>query len=170
MMAMQGAWRRPYRLYECVRHRGLALLDVGEQGFVDCRVDRRRLVFREQFLVARVAALRMGEAAFGPDLATVQHWPRQALLDKILNPNRSVADGYEFWTVARKSGGGLSGVITDETPTSITLRNQIETITIPRTDIETITASTVSAMPTGLEVQIDEQQMTDLLAFLKHLP
>ena len=109
----------------------------------------------------------VGSASFGPDLATVQHWPRQALIAEILNPNRSITDGYEFWTVTRRSGGSLSGIIADETPTSITVRNQTEETTIPRTDIASITASTASAMPAGLEAQIDEQQMADLLAFLK---
>jgi len=109
----------------------------------------------------------IGEATFGPDLATVRHWPRQALLAKILDPNRSVAVGYEFWTVARESGGTAAGVITDETPTSITVRNQADVQTIPRTDIASITAATTSAMPPGLTAQIDERQMADLLAFLK---
>ena len=61
----------------------------------------------------------------------------------------------------------IGGVVTDETPTSITVRNQVEAQTIPRTDIASITASATSAMPPGLEAQIDEQQMADLLAFLK---
>ena len=109
----------------------------------------------------------VGSAAFGPDLATVRHWPKQALLAKILDPNRSIAVGYEFWTVERKSGGAVAGVIADETPTSITVRNQAEAHTLARTDIASITTSTTSAMPMGLESQIDAQEMADLLAFLK---
>ena len=109
----------------------------------------------------------VGSAAFGPDLATVQHWPKQALLDKILDPNRSIADGYEFWTVELQRGGAVAGVITDETPTSITVRDQAEAHTLARTDIVSITASPTSAMPPGLDQQIDKRQMADLLAFLK---
>ena len=109
----------------------------------------------------------VGNAAFGPDLATVQHWPRQALLDKILDPNRSIAVGYEFWVVERTSGGAVAGVIAAETPTSITVRSQVDAHTLARTDIVSITASPTSAMPAGLDQQIDEQQMADLLAFLR---
>jgi putative heme-binding domain-containing protein len=96
-----------------------------------------------------------------------EHRPRPAFLSKILNPNQSLAAGYEVWTVERKSGGSVAGIIADETPTSITVRSQADETTIPRTDIASITALPTSAMPAGLESQLDEQQMADLLAFLK---
>jgi putative heme-binding domain-containing protein len=106
--------------------------------------------------------------AFGPDLSTVRHWSPHALLSKILAPNRSIADGYELWMVERRGGDSVVGVIAAQLPTSITLRNAGEQeATIPRADIESITALNVSAMPAGLERQINERQMADLLAFLR---
>jgi putative membrane-bound dehydrogenase-like protein len=107
--------------------------------------------------------------AFGPDLATVRHWSPPALVAKILNPSRSIADGYELWLVQRRSGGTAAGVIAAETPTTVTLRNPGQPdVTIPRSDIESITASNVSVMPSGLERQIDHQQMADLIGFLRN--
>lgn len=97
-----------------------------------------------------------------------EHRPRPAFLSKILNPNQSIAAGYEVWTVERKSGGSVAGIIADETPTSIIVRSQADETTIPPcTDIASITALPTSAMSAGLESQFDEQQMADLLAFLK---
>jgi putative membrane-bound dehydrogenase-like protein len=108
--------------------------------------------------------------AFGPDLATVRHWQPQALMSKVLNPNRSIADGYEMWIVERSSGPAVAGVIVDESSGSVTVSNAggVET-TIPRTDIESINATNVSAMPAGLENEINEQQMADLIAYIRSL-
>jgi putative heme-binding domain-containing protein len=39
--------------------------------------------------------------------------------------------------------------------------------TINRNDIKSLKALNMSIMPTGLDKQIDQQQMADLLAFLK---
>ena len=175
-------WQRRVMLMrdteEPIRSRARALLSVDDAA-------RKALVEQYQAALTQEGDARRGEAvftracalchragttgnaAFGPDLATVQHWPRQALIAEILDPNRSITDGYEFWTVTRQNGSSSSGIIADETPTSITVRNQVEETTIPRTDIASITASTISAMPAGLEAQINEQQMADLLAFLK---
>jgi putative heme-binding domain-containing protein len=106
--------------------------------------------------------------AFGPDLGTVRHWSGQALLAKILNPSRSIADGYELWLVQLRSGGTVAGVIAAETPATVTLRSAGQAdVTIPRSDIESITASNLSVMPSGFERQIGEQQLADLIAFLR---
>jgi putative membrane-bound dehydrogenase-like protein len=106
---------------------------------------------------------------FGPDMATVRHWSSAALLAKILNPNRSIADGYELWLVQRRSGETAAGVIAVETPTTVTLRNAgQQDVTIPRSEIESITASNVSVMPSGFEHQISEQQMADLIAYIQN--
>jgi putative membrane-bound dehydrogenase-like protein len=109
-----------------------------------------------------------GGIAFGPDMGTVRRWSREALLAKILNPSRSVADGYELRVVQRRSGGTVAGVIAAETSVTVTLRNAGQPdVTIPRSDIESITASNVSVMPSVFERQIDERQMADLIAFLR---
>lgn len=110
-----------------------------------------------------------GEAGtpFGPDLSTVRHWSRAALMTAILDPARTLVDGYEMWFLELSNGESVSGVIADETPTSLVIRNVggVETI-VSRSDITTMSASSVSAMPVGLESQISETEMADLLSFL----
>jgi putative membrane-bound dehydrogenase-like protein len=105
---------------------------------------------------------------FGPDLATVRHWSPEALVAKILIPQRSVADGYEIWTVERSSGDAVTGILAGETPTSLTIRTLAkENVTIPRADIASLENLNQTLMPTGLESALDEQQMVDLIAFLR---
>jgi putative membrane-bound dehydrogenase-like protein len=110
---------------------------------------------------------RSPEESFGPDLGTVLNRSPMWLLTQILVPNKTIANGYELWSITRDDGSTVSGVMASETPTSVTLRNMAgETTTVSRSDIETMEVSNVSAMPAGLENQISKQEMADLLAYL----
>lgn len=128
-----------------------------------------KLIYRQQCSACHQVQEKTG-TAFGPDLATVRHWEPKALMSKILDPNRSVADGYEMTIVELKSGGSAAGVIHSETSTSITLLNAggAET-TISRSDIESISSTNSSAMPSGLEQEISKQDMADLIAFIRQI-
>lgn len=109
-----------------------------------------------------------GGTAFGPDLGEVRNRLPGALLVDILEPNHSIADRYELWDVQLTDGSALAGVIGAETPASITFRlpGGGQT-TVPRARIASMRASAVSAMPEGLEAQIDVRQMADLIAFIR---
>jgi putative heme-binding domain-containing protein len=106
--------------------------------------------------------------AFGPDLASLKNRRPESILQDILMPNRSIADGYEWWEVKEKNGKVSVGIIRKETASTITLHNVAgPEITIPRNMIQSLKSSHVSMMPSGLEKQINERQMADLLAFIK---
>jgi len=103
----------------------------------------------------------------GPDLGTVQNQPKQVLLEDILMPNKTIAQGYESYVV-ETTGGTLDGVLGAQTSTTITLRHeQGKEDIIQRKDIKQMYVTNLSAMPPDLEKQIDIQQMADLLEFLK---
>lgn len=105
---------------------------------------------------------------FGPDLGTIQSWPASGIMANIIDPNQSIAHGFDLWNVALKNGESIQGVITSETPSSLTLRNaEGQVNTISREEIASQKAMNMSAMPVGLEKKISHQQMADLLAFLK---
>ena len=109
----------------------------------------------------------MGQA-IGPDLGTVHAWAASDILTSILDPNRSIAHGYDLWSVKLNNGKIVQGIISAETPSAIKLINTegIET-NIARQDIASLTALGMSAMPDDLEKKIDKQQMADLLAYLQ---
>ncbi|HEY7500432.1 MAG TPA: PVC-type heme-binding CxxCH protein [Vicinamibacterales bacterium] len=105
---------------------------------------------------------------FGPDLGEVRGRLPIDLLHDILQPNRSIADGYELYAVELTDGTSTSGVISGETPTSVTLRlpGGSET-TIARGRIASMRIAPLSAMPDGLGASLDLQSMADLIAFIK---
>lgn len=106
--------------------------------------------------------------AFGPDLATVKNRGREWLLTHIVQPNRSIAEGFELWNITRKSGEPVKGIITAETASSVTVV-QVggQQLIIPRRNVASMTASSASPMPEGLEAQISKQEMVDLLTYIK---
>jgi putative heme-binding domain-containing protein len=106
--------------------------------------------------------------SFGPDLGTVHNWSAEAIMANILAPDLSISSGYDLWTVELKNGETAQGIISAETPTTLTLTNTGRAgRTIKRADIASLRALNMSAMPGGFEKLINQQQMADLLAFLK---
>jgi hypothetical protein len=73
-----------------------------------------------------------------------------------------------LWAAELKNGQSLSGTVASETAATITLRDAAgRETTLSRADLERLEASDLSAMPQGLENGITEEEMTDLLAYLK---
>ncbi|HXX95484.1 MAG TPA: hypothetical protein VEN81_17825, partial [Planctomycetota bacterium] len=75
---------------------------------------------------------------------------------------------YVNFIVKTKAGAVLSGFISEQTASSITLRrgeNQQDVVL--RADIEEMKSSGTSLMPDGLEKNISLEDMSHLLSFLK---
>lgn len=85
-------------------------------------------------------------------------------------PSASFARGYEPFTVAADDGQVISGIIVRETADAIYLVNNTRVeVRVPRTAIESLTQSTVSIMPEGMDQQLSHQELSDLIAFLQSL-
>jgi putative membrane-bound dehydrogenase-like protein len=104
----------------------------------------------------------------GPDLRSVVEHPPEKLLTNILDPSSDVQPGFFAYTVTLKNGEELYGLITSEAGSSVTLKlADGSTRAIVRNDIETLRGSNLSLMPEGLEAGLSQQDMADLIAFLK---
>jgi putative heme-binding domain-containing protein len=104
----------------------------------------------------------------GPDLKAFYNKSASDFVTAILNPNAAVEPRYTAYTATTMDGRALTGVIANETATSIEvvmpggLRENIL-----RSDLSEIHATGISLMPDGLEQAITPQAMADLIAFLK---
>jgi putative membrane-bound dehydrogenase-like protein len=104
----------------------------------------------------------------GPDLATIRNRPAQSILSDIIRPSASIAQNYESYVVDTSSGGMITGVMSAQTPTTITIRHEAgNQDVIRRADIKEMRVTSLSAMPADLDRQITIDQMADLLRFLK---
>lgn len=103
----------------------------------------------------------------GPNLVSMQARGAEAILLGVLDPNREVQPQYVAHVAVTGDGRVITGVITSESPTSVTLRAADGTeATIGRDDIEELRSTGKSLMPEGFEKQIDIRGMGDLLSWL----
>lgn len=104
----------------------------------------------------------------GPPLGSVVNKPDEAIMIDVLDPSSHIESEYRSYIVATEDGGLFTGVLVSDSATSVTLRRgEGLTDVILRTDIESITASELSLMPSNLHEQIDPQQLADLIGYLR---
>jgi putative membrane-bound dehydrogenase-like protein len=114
---------------------------------------------------------RIGEIGINvaPDIADSRTKTPAQILTDVLQPNRAIDANYVSYNVATADGRVLTGILTSETATSITLRQpEGKDVSLLRDEVEELQSSGQSLMPEGLEKNIDHQQMADLIAFIKH--
>jgi putative membrane-bound dehydrogenase-like protein len=104
----------------------------------------------------------------GPDLASVGDKTPEGLLIAILDPNRAVEARYVNYVANTKAGLTVSGLLEAETSTTITMVSADgKKHDILRADLEELFSTGKSAMPDGLEKEVPQQEMADLIAFLR---
>lgn len=112
---------------------------------------------------------RMGDKGFeiGPNLYAAANRGAESLLLNILDPNREVNPQYLAYVIVTNEGRVITGMITAETPTSLTLiKPGGEKEILNRSHIEEMRSTGKSLMPEGLEQQMDKQAVADLIAFM----
>jgi putative membrane-bound dehydrogenase-like protein len=148
--------------------------------------DRQKVVAAYQAALDRKGDALRGKAVFqktcatchrlenvgvevGADLQSIlRNKTPDALLIDILDPSREVDPRFIEYRVTTKSGKVMTGLIASETASSLTLRRAEKAEdTILRTQIDRIQASGKSLMPDGLEMQLNQQALADLIAYLQ---
>ncbi len=129
------------------------------------RSDAGRLVFSKHCSACHV--LDGIGYAVGPDLAALTDRSPRALFTAILDPNRDLDTRYLNYVAVTKDGLTFSGVLAEETATSVTLKErEAKAHVLLRRDLEELKASNKSAMPEGLEKDFSPEDLADLLAFV----
>lgn len=104
----------------------------------------------------------------GPDLASVPDRSPQALLVAVLDPNRALEARYQQYIAETRGGMFVTGVLTAETSTSVTLVPvDGKPITLLRKDLDSLTSTGKSPMPEGFEKELKEDDLADLFAFVR---
>ena len=105
----------------------------------------------------------------GPDISDSRTQQPTQILTNILDPNRAIDNNYFRFVALTADDQVIEGMIAEETSDSIVLRGQNNVRnTLKRADLQELKATGVSLMPEGLESQIDQQAMADLISFVKN--
>jgi putative heme-binding domain-containing protein len=104
----------------------------------------------------------------GPDFASVQNKSPADLLVAILDPNREAQPNFQTYTAVTKQGKVHSGIISAETAASLTLkRAEAKEDVIIRETLDDLVSNGISLMPEGLEKDLNQQQLADIIAAIK---
>jgi quinoprotein glucose dehydrogenase len=155
--------------------------DAPIADYLDCLFggegEKGRKVFREN---ASLTCLRChkisgdpggeGGGIVGPDLAGVGHrMSRLQILESILDPNRSLARGYEGVVFTMKDDTYVEGSIVTENPEFVRVRKADGTTTDLATAQIESRRKGLSAMPDGLKQYVDREDLRDLIEYLGRL-
>ncbi|HUQ66255.1 MAG TPA: c-type cytochrome, partial [Flavitalea sp.] len=109
-------------------------------------------------------------ADFAPNLYALSNQPKINLLTMILDPNNTIAAGYEGYIIETTDGKTFAGIIKSENALNLTLKSPGDVVQIIlKSNIKSISPMSVSIMPEGLETAINKDDMANLLTYLKTL-
>jgi putative heme-binding domain-containing protein len=130
----------------------------------------RRIFFGERAKCSTCHAVGEEGGTLGPDLTTIG-LVRTAhdLLEAVLFPSASMVPDFAPFVVETLDDA-YAGIIGRDLPDSLLLRMAAdEERNIARGDILSIEPSPVSIMPEGLDAELSDEELLDLLAFLQSL-
>ena len=104
----------------------------------------------------------------GPDLTGGHRSDLDYLLDNIIDPGAVVDKDYRMTLVLTEDGRVLSGLVTDESPRTVTLHTATESFTLDRRDVVEQRLTEKSPMPEGLLDPLSDEQIRNLVSYLAH--
>jgi putative membrane-bound dehydrogenase-like protein len=104
----------------------------------------------------------------GPDLTGSNRANLDYLLGNILDPSGEIQDDYKMVVVTTRDGRTYVGNVAKETERQLTLRvvGQ-DAVLVNKSDIQTREVTPVSMMPAGLLQTLSDQEVTELVAYLR---
>ena len=104
----------------------------------------------------------------GPDLTHANRGDRDYLLVSLVDPSAVIRKEFLSYTAETLDNRLITGMITAQTPTTITLTNaKVEATTLKRDEIVSLRESPVSLMPEGLLTPLKPAELRDLFAYLQ---
>jgi len=170
-----------------LRNRELRKLAADVLKSVRAESDRAKVVARLQSSLKLDGDVSRGKAVFkktcaachrledvgknvGPDLTALKDNSPPALLAAILDPNRNVESKYVNYVAVTNSGRTFTGLLANEAGGSITLVGpEGKQHVLLRRDLERLRSTSKSAMPEGLEKDLQRQAVADVIAYVRSI-
>jgi putative heme-binding domain-containing protein len=103
----------------------------------------------------------------GPDITGSNRGNLDYILTEIINPSEMIQEGYQLVTITTRDGRTLAGNIAAEDEQQLTLRLIGQDTVIAKPDILTRETSAASMMPEGLLKTFSQDDVRDLIAYLR---
>jgi putative heme-binding domain-containing protein len=103
----------------------------------------------------------------GPDLTGSNRANLDYILTEIVNPSEVMQEGYHLTTITTRDGRTLAGNVAAEDDQQVTLRMVGQETVVAKADIQAREKSPVSLMPEGLLKTLSNDEVRDLIAYLR---
>ncbi|MDA1049763.1 MAG: c-type cytochrome [Planctomycetota bacterium] len=136
---------------------------------------RGAIVFHQPFMACSKCHVHGDpKASLGPDLTVRQPETTDTyLVDALLHPSRVIRKGFESVTIVTTTGQTLVGLVEEDTPERVVLRDATQPdrrISVKREEIDEVLKNTQSIMPAGQVNQLaSRQQFLDLLRYVMEI-
>jgi putative heme-binding domain-containing protein len=131
----------------------------------------RAVFFSSKAACSSCHAVGTAGGTVGPDLTKVGAIRSgRDILESILLPSSTFAQGYESYLVSVADGRDVSGVMARQSAEAIVLRDASGgEVQLRKSQIREMHRSNTSIMPEGLELELSREEFSDLMAFLQSL-
>lgn len=112
--------------------------------------------------------LLFGEGGkIGPDITGSNRADLDYLLQNILDPNAVIPNDYRTSTLETKDDRSITGIVTKQDGTAVTIVTPNDTLVIPRGEVKSLTPGELSMMPEGILQVLTGAEVRDLVAYLR---
>ena len=103
----------------------------------------------------------------GPDITGSDRKNLEYIISNIVDPNAEIPNDYRTTIVRLKDDRVLVGVIRSREGKSITVGTPGEEVSVAKQDVESVEPQNFSMMPEGLVLTFTDQELRDLVAYLR---
>jgi putative membrane-bound dehydrogenase-like protein len=103
----------------------------------------------------------------GPDLTGSHRGDLDYILENMVDPNAVIPNDYRTSTLDTKDDRVITGIVKAQDDKSVTIVTPTETLVILRDEIASLMLSELSMMPEGLLEPLAEQEIRDLIYYLR---
>ncbi|MDG1833184.1 MAG: c-type cytochrome [Verrucomicrobiota bacterium] len=103
----------------------------------------------------------------GPDITGSNRNNLDYLLTNMLDPNAEIPNDYRTTILRTKDNRVLVGVIRRNEGQSVTIATPAEVVTVAKRDVAAVDPQNFSMMPEGLVLALKEEELRDLVAYLR---
>ena len=103
----------------------------------------------------------------GPDITGANRSDMGYLLHNIVDPNAEIPNAYRTATLELQNGRVVYGIANVQDDRVVAVQTTSGIVSVPRSDIRALVQSDVSMMPEGLLNPLDDQDVRDLIAYLR---
>ncbi len=163
LQTVWGAFREPSddKLAEIARYRNIYRAGGSTPG----KASQGRTIFVRTCQQCH-SLFGMG-GSIGPDITGSDRSNLDYLLQNIIDPNGVIPNEYQTSTVETTDDRVLTGIIGERNAAALTITTANETVSIPMNEVIEIQASSLSMMPEGLLTALTDQEVRDLLYYLR---